>query len=189
MLCEKCGKNEATFYYRENVNGAEKSWKLCQTCAAELQKSGELHTGGMGEDPLAKMMNLFSGDDFFSGLLGMESLFGADSLTGRRTGASQNAEKAKTCPLCGCGFQDIAKSGKAGCPVCYETFAAELAPSIRRIHGRSAHTGQVPARFREENEKKQKIAAMEAELKEAVKNENYERAAELRDTLRDLRNA
>ena len=33
------------------------------------------------------------------------------------------------------------------------------------------------------------VAAMEAELKEAIKSENYERAAELRDSLRELRNA
>lgn len=183
MLCEKCGKNEATFYYRENVNGTEKSYKLCSACAAEMQKSGEIRTG-MGEDPMTKMMKLFSGDDLIGG-----DLLGSDSLFGRLMGTSQATGKAKSCALCGSSFQDIAKSGKAGCPACYETFAAELAPSIRRIHGRTSHTGQIPARFREENEKKQKIAALEAELKEAVKNENYERAAELRDILRDLRNA
>ena len=183
MLCEKCGKNEATFYYRENVNGTEKSYKLCPACAAELQKSGEIRTG-MGEDPMTKLMKLFSGDDFFGG-----DLLDTDKLFGRLMGAPQSAGKAKTCELCGSSFQDIAGSGKAGCPACYETFAAELAPSLRRIHGRTSHTGQVPARFREENEKKQKIAAMEAELKEAIKSENYERAAELRDSLRELRNA
>ena len=181
MLCEKCGKNEATFYYRENVNGTEKSYRLCPACAAEMQKTGEIHTGSFGEDPLAKMMKFFSGDDFFGG----------DELFGKLIGSPQKIqpETGKNCPLCGGSFQDLVKSGKAGCPTCYETFASELAPSIRRIHGRTGHTGQVPARFREENEKKQKIAALETELKEAIKQENYERAAEIRDSLRDLRNA
>ena len=179
MLCEKCGKNEATFYYRENVNGTEKSYKLCHACAAELQKSGEIHTGTYGDDPLTKMMKLFSGDDFFGG----------DELFGKMIGSPvKSQDRGKTCGLCGCSFHDIAKSGKAGCPGCYETFAAELAPSIQRIHGRSAHNGQVPARFREENEKKQKLAALETELKEAIRQERYERAAEIRDQLRTLRN-
>ncbi|MBQ8641506.1 MAG: UvrB/UvrC motif-containing protein [Clostridia bacterium] len=180
MLCEKCGKKEATCYYRENVNGTVKSYRLCPECAAGLQKSGEIQTGGFGEDPIAKMMSFFSGDDFFGG----------DDLFGKLMGSPQRMpEKGKTCALCGGTFQDMVKSGKAGCPRCYETFAAELTPSIQRIHGRTVHTGQAPARFREENEKKQKIAALEAELKEAIQAENYERAAEIRDSLRDLRKA
>jgi len=181
MLCEKCNKNEATFFYRENVNGTEKSYRLCPSCAAEMQKSGEIRTGGFSDDPLSKMMKLFSGDDFFGG----------EDLFGKLIGSPQKSppEVKKTCTLCGGSFQDMIRSGKAGCPVCYETFAAELAPSIRRIHGRGTHTGQIPARFRAESEKKQKIAALETELKEAIRLENYERAAEIRDSLRDLRNA
>lgn len=183
MLCEKCGKKEATFYYRENVNGQEKTYRLCPDCAAQMQKDGEIRMGG--EDPMNSLMKLFGSDSFFgSDLLGETTLF--DKLIGTPQ-RSQTAEKTKTCPLCGSAFSDLVKSGKAGCPLCYETFGAELAPSVRRIHGRSAHTGQVPARFREETEKKQKIAAMETELKEAIRTENYERAAELRDSLRDLR--
>ena len=30
--------------------------------------------------------------------------------------------KSKTCGVCGTLFSDIAKSGKAGCPQCYNTF-------------------------------------------------------------------
>ena len=33
MLCEKCKKNEATFYYHENVNGNQKNYRLCADCA------------------------------------------------------------------------------------------------------------------------------------------------------------
>lgn len=179
MLCERCGKKEATFYYKESVNGTVKTYRLCADCAAAMQKSGELQTGA-GEDPISKMMNILAGDDFFGG----EDLFG--KLIGT---PQKSVERGKTCPLCGGTFHDFVKNGKAGCPRCYETFEAELLPSIQRLHGRTAHTGQAPARFREENEKKQKIAGLEAELKEAIRTENYEKAAELRDTLRQLRNA
>lgn len=185
MLCERCGKKEATFYYKESVNGTVKSYRLCPDCAAALQKSGEIQTG-TGEDPISKMMNLLSGDDFFGG----EELLGTAGLLEKLIGTPQKTgERGKTCSLCGGSFQDFVKSGKAGCPRCYETFEAELLPSIQRIHGRTAHTGQAPARFREETEKKQKIAALENELNEAIKTENYERAAEIRDSLRGLRNA
>ena len=50
MLCEKCKKNEATFYYHENVNGNEKNYRLCADCAKELEKSGELKTWNKAQD-------------------------------------------------------------------------------------------------------------------------------------------
>ena len=36
MKCEHCGKNDATFYYKSNINGVVKEVHLCQDCAAEL---------------------------------------------------------------------------------------------------------------------------------------------------------
>ena len=36
MKCEHCGKNEATFYCKSNINGVVKEIHLCQDCAAEL---------------------------------------------------------------------------------------------------------------------------------------------------------
>jgi len=174
MLCEKCGKKEATFYYKENVNGVEKSYTLCSDCAAELQKNGTISGTTMSGDPFGQLHKLFSEDKLFG------SLFNA----GLKQPESRETPK---CPLCGSTFAQLAKNGKVGCPGCYEAFEAELMPSIRRIHGRSTHTGKIPVRCREQNERKQKIAAMEKELKESVASENYERAAELRDQLRTLR--
>lgn len=174
MLCEKCGKKEATFYYKENVNGVEKSYTLCSDCAAEMQKNGVLADTSMNSEPFGGLYKLFSED----------KLFGSLFNTGLKQPETRETPK---CSLCGATFAVLAKSGKVGCPGCYEVFEAELTPSIRRIHGRSTHTGKTPVRFREQNERKQKIAAMEKELKESIVSENYERAAELRDQLRNLR--
>ncbi len=180
MLCEKCGQKEATYYYKENVNGTVKAYHLCSDCASDMQKTGEIGSF-FGEDPFGKMMSLFSGDDFFGSLLGSPQ-------------AMPERTKPKTCPLCGGTFQDMVGSGKAGCPSCYEAFADELAPSISRIHGNRIHGsrihgGKAPARFQAENEKKQKIARLEADLKAAIQAEEYEKAAELRDSLKALRQA
>ena len=43
MLCQKCKKNEATVYYKENINGHVTEYNLCPECAAELEKNGVLH--------------------------------------------------------------------------------------------------------------------------------------------------
>ena len=36
MRCDRCGKNEATFYYKSNINGKVTQVHLCPQCAEEL---------------------------------------------------------------------------------------------------------------------------------------------------------
>lgn len=182
MLCEKCKKNEATFYYHENVNGAEKTYRLCADCAAELEKSGEIETLSTDklfdsffeefENPFKSMNKMLSG--FFGESGGLLS-------------SSRHTTEEKKCKTCGMTLREFAESGMAGCPDCYAAFAKELEPTISRVQGKRAHIGRAPSGMREKIEQKHRIDELEAERKEAVKNENYERAAEIRDELRRLR--
>lgn len=183
MLCEKCGRNEATFHYHENINGKKRDYDLCGECAETMQKNGEISTvspekyldsfGSFFEDfadPFKSMDNLLSG--FFGE---------APLLQGsRKTGE-------KKCPACGMTLREFAENGMAGCPECYDAFADELKPTITRVQGKSEHRGRAPLRMREKLDERKKIEALEKEQKKAVKEENYERAAEIRDELRKLR--
>ena len=36
MKCQNCGKNEATFYYKSNINGRVMESHLCPECARQL---------------------------------------------------------------------------------------------------------------------------------------------------------
>ena len=38
MLCTKCGKKEATVYYKQNITGKITDYNLCSECAAEIRK-------------------------------------------------------------------------------------------------------------------------------------------------------
>lgn len=179
MLCERCKKNEANYYYHESVNGAEKTYHLCAECAKELEKSGEIKN--FAKDNFM--------DSFFTKELdSMNSVFSSLFSPAYSQGKLKNPERTK-CSLCGATFDELARDGKTGCPKCYEVFADELDASIRRIHGRSSHTGRAPFKFREKNETKQKLHQLEKDLKEEIRNENYERAAELRDEIKALRAA
>ncbi len=173
MLCEKCGKNQAVVFYRESVNGKEKSLSLCEHCAAEAERSGEIEkldfSQGFWSDPFKDMNSIFG------------TLFGVPQYQKKQLG------EAKKCPLCGATFQDLVSEGKAGCPECYKTFADELSGTIGRIHGATSHTGSAPGKFRAGRERRREISSLEHELKSAVSDENYERAAEIRDRLRELR--
>ena len=58
MKCQHCGRNDATFYFKSNVNGAVREVHLCQECAKELGFADRVRGG-------FRPMNLFSTEDFF----------------------------------------------------------------------------------------------------------------------------
>ena len=184
MLCEKCNKNEATFYYHENVNGQKKTYRLCADCAAELEKSGEIET--VNPEKIFDSLGGFF-DDFASPFKSMNKLFSGFFGDGGLLGSGARATEEKKCPTCGMTLSEFAETGMAGCPDCYAAFSRELEPTISRVQGRKEHVGRAPLGMREKIECRHKIEELERERAEAVKAENYERAAEIRDELKRLR--
>ena len=58
MKCQNCGKNEATFYYKSNINGRVMESHLCPECARQL---------GLVQDMRRPMISSFwDDDDFFT---------------------------------------------------------------------------------------------------------------------------
>ena len=47
MRCDRCGKNEATFYYKSNINGKVTQVHLCHQCAEELGYTDSFRSAGM----------------------------------------------------------------------------------------------------------------------------------------------
>lgn len=163
MFCQRCKKNEATVHIRQNVNGVKKELILCSECA---EKEG---------------IQPFFKDDLFSG-------FFSDSILGVR-----RAEDQKRCTSCGLTRRELASSGRPGCAKCYEVFADELEKIIYGIHGNAKHTGALPGKHAEQLEKqkqldalKKEIEALKKEQQEAIAEQNYEKAAELRDKIKAL---
>ena len=169
MLCQHCHKNEATTHIKTMINGEYAEYRLCSECASELGY------GGMFPD--------FTAD--FGGML--SSFLGA--ALPARSGAAR-------CHSCGSTMNDIKKSGKVGCADCYELFLSELMPTIRSIHGNTEHIGKRPVieyTKVDDDHKDDKAAApadrladLKAELKKAIDDENFERAAKLRDEIRKM---
>ena len=173
MLCENCKKHEATTYIKTNVNGDVHEYHLCPECAAKMQGEGVF--GSMhGFDGMFPV----SGFDLVSSLL--SSPFGG-------FGAVPSIGSGKRCSCCGSDFTSIAKSGKAGCPNCYTEFRAKLAPTIRKLHGNTVHCGKHSKVTTKQNNESQ-LESLRKQLAEAVSNENYELAAELRDKIKAMEN-
>ena len=174
MLRNRCEKNEAVVFYNENINGYKKSYSLCSDCARELEAAGEINLNFVS--PFEEGESLLS--SLFESVFGVPS---APALSGTRRSA-----KEKRCPLCGISIRELSEEGKVGCTECYRSFADELRPSITRIHGSVRHKGRFPLRFKNKCEKENVLDDLRRRLKEAIKNEEFERAAALRDEISNL---
>ena len=102
-------------------------------------------------------------------------------------GYGQKTALEKRCTLCGSTFKELTRLGRVGCTKCYEVFARELSPTIERLHARAEHKGRTPASF-ENKSGEDELSVLEGKLKEAIRSENYEEAAVLRDKIRSLKN-
>ena len=90
----------------------------------------------------------------------------------------------RACPVCGITFFEFRNQGRLGCPHDYECFEAELEPLIVNIHGALEHTGKQPMRRSEDAGNPTDLIRMRREMQQAIEEENYERASELRDEIR-----
>lgn len=159
MLCDKCGKNNATTHIRSVVNGVVAEKKLCGYCAAT-----EGYTN-LSNNSLAGML---------------ASVFG-DVMNSKSPSASVK------CPVCSATFSDIAETGKVGCSECYKTFYDELLPYLKRVHGSTKHVGKIPnSAPLAVMPEKETADDLRMELNRLIREENFEQAAVIRDKIKKL---
>mgnify|MGYP002734590934 CR=1 FL=1 len=152
MLCEKCGKRNASVMYTQIVNGKKSSINLCSQCA-----EGE---------------SLF---DNFGSLLS----FGTRSESG-----------STVCPCCGMTLSEFTHKGRMGCGKCYQTFRRQAKTMLQKIHGTSVHISESEnakesPSVNEPVKEKSEIDILKEKLAQAIKEEKYEEAALIRDSIRN----
>lgn len=111
----------------------------------------------------------------------------ADLLLG--LGAAQEIEKSgnlQKCPACGFSQADFKKTGRLGCPLCYDTFSEGLNSLLKAMHKGTSHVGKIPARLMESLQFDAEMKNLHLQLEKAVVEENYETAAEIRDQIKHL---
>ena len=91
-----------------------------------------------------------------------------------------------TCESCGTTHQDFKKGGRLGCEACYHVFRPVLEPLLDGMHAGINHLGKIPSRSVERKIVQDDEDALRKALQKAVEEENYEKAAELRDRLKKL---
>ena len=165
MPCEQCGEREAVVHLTQIAENQVTVVHLCERCAAERG----FDTGAAAaKTPLG---------GFLATLSTLPDVEAASDGPSR-------------CPSCGAGFDDFKASARLGCPACYEAFAGPLRELMRRLHGATVHTGEryLMGGDRESPARPEAtVKELQSQLRSAIAEEDFERAAELRDRLRSLR--
>ena len=160
MQCQSCGLRPATVHVTRIVQGNVEQAHLCTQCA---QLSGEIETLA---NPAALLQSLLAN---FAG-----------------QGQALQTEKETRCPSCGFRFGEFRETGRLGCPGCYAHFRGELEPMLRRLHGTTEHRGKLPLRRGGAFQRDRHLQTLRRDLQQAVAREEFERAAALRDEIKQL---
>jgi len=158
MKCENCGKKPATVHLTEINDDDKVERHLCDDCAQEIT---------------THVPKSFNPAEFLTSLISQV--------------APEIKEMSKTkCANCGLSYLEFRSQGRLGCANDYDAFEKGLVPILEKIHGSAQHKGKVPAASDTGAAQQSEVVRLRREQEEAVAAEDYERAAVLRDELREL---
>ncbi|MFA6856150.1 MAG: UvrB/UvrC motif-containing protein [Treponema sp.] len=160
MLCDFCHKREAVFFIEQTGKTFRKKINICMECAVKH---------GLSPDPQKIQRSI-------------GSLFEEISQAEK----AGNPEENRLCPVCGRSLAAIRRTGRTGCPECWEIFKSELSSILSERGISGPYTGSMPRRVGSFRSVLTDRMDIETKLEESVKNEDYEKAAVYRDYLRAL---
>ncbi|HDL60523.1 MAG TPA: hypothetical protein ENH14_03600 [candidate division WOR-3 bacterium] len=94
--------------------------------------------------------------------------------------------KGKKCPVCGTSLYEFRRSFLMGCPTCYDIFRDELTEILKKVVGRESFLGERPQKDSEIIPLLQERENLMKRLNEAIKKEEFEEAAKLRDEIKKI---
>ena len=156
-LCQYCSKREAKIHFTEIKDGNKTEMHICEQCAHEKNM-----------------------------VLAFPSLLSHIVKGGPQARPDSDAVPS-SCPACGLAYSEFKAKGRLGCPTCYDVFAPVLVPLLEKVHGAAKYEGRAPDRIAHRLESRAELAELEEELGVAITSEQYERAAELRDRIRAVK--
>lgn len=160
MVCDICGKKQATVHLTEIVDEQMTELHLCEDCAREKS---------------VQMEQQFGLADLLAGLSDLSKQVKEEINQG-----------TVRCPNCGLTYEDFRKIGRLGCSQCYIAFRKYLSVLLKKIHGSSQHFGKTTSKFTKPLKAKPEVQELKERLQRAIQSEEFEEAAKLRDKIRDL---
>jgi protein arginine kinase activator len=167
MQCQICSKKPATVHITEVI-------ELGGT-ADEPNKLQQKHVC----DACAAVMDLPHAPPASKGVVDIWQLL-------QQSAQRSSQEGGLRCPDCGMTLAEFRSQGRLGCPRDYEIFGAHLEPLLQRIHNATEHQGRLPGVAQEELDRMRSVHELRERLETAIREEEYEDAARLRDELAQI---
>lgn len=161
MICDLCKEKEAQLFLEAVGNNGRRKINLCLSCA---QSRGI--TAPVQMPDAKRLEEVFKEID--------------------EKNIHSDPENSRLCPVCGKSLARIKKEKMAGCPECYEIFKIEITEGMTKSGIWAKYTGSMPKRLSSFRNALTDRSDLQAKLDEAVRNENYEKAAVYRDFLKAL---
>ncbi|KOA19930.1 UvrB/uvrC motif protein [Clostridium homopropionicum DSM 5847] len=167
MICEVCKQNEATIHITKIVNGTKNEINICSSCAGKTQEFNLVTD--------IDIMTPFSFTNILGGL--MDYVNKTEKV---------NSDVELRCKKCNLSYREFKEKGLLGCNECYEYFKPSIQQVVKGLQGNTEHLGKIPNRAGKDFISKKKILQLKEELQKAITLEEYERAAELRDKIKEV---
>jgi protein arginine kinase activator len=167
MKCQRCDK-PATFHITELAGGKPQELHLCEDHARQYLTQA-------GNEPAAA-----------SSMAAVLAQQMAQQMAVGQTAEELAELDQQACPVCGITFYEFRSQGRLGCPHDYVCFEKQLQPLILNIHGETEHVGKSPRHTPAGSQKRTELIRYRREMHEAIQEENYEKASELRDRIRRI---
>lgn len=163
MKCQQCDK-PATFHITELTDGKPMELHLCEDHARQYLTASSVEPSPIG---------------------------GMAAALAQQMAVAQTAEELvqldqQACPVCGITYYEFRSQGRLGCPHDYVCFQAQLEPLMTNIHDSLEHVGKRPHRSADGSEKRTQLIRLRREMKDAIDDERYEKASELRDKIQRI---
>jgi Uncharacterized protein with conserved CXXC pairs len=169
MKCQNCGKNEANFHYRADINGQVTEQHLCQECAAKAEGSVFASTQNGLSSFQNDMQSLFAPGSMFSPMFGMSNRNNSwDNMARGFLSNYWGIPQMLTGPYGSQTYQPLQQPGESAS---------------------SDKEKSVPSDAGDKFKRRRELNSLRCEMRAAVKSEDFERAAELRDRIHRLESA
>ena len=167
MQCQKCNQHSATIHLTEIQNGQRHEMHLCPACAEQEGLTVK------NQVPLNELLS---------------SLLAAQSGSADQDSPTTDPSEHLSCDSCGMTFDQFKQKALLGCENDYKAFEKPLRVILDKAHnGNTEHTGKVPSAAPEDQQLQVRLTEMRRQLEQAVRDEDYELAAELRDKIEQLK--
>jgi protein arginine kinase activator len=176
--CDDCEVNPATVHLTHVEHGSSHTFHLCEECA---RRRGV---------PLPDGDALMKGLQAILGGAAVPAALGQTKVTVKQPPKTIKEEKPEVdteCVGCGTKLSEFRAKGRLGCTGCYGSFEAELEKTLVRLHESSWHKGKKYGETAPRKGGKRGLEQLRRELDEAIREEDFEQAAVIRDAIRGLK--